>query len=512
MNRILREARLPPVPPASPPVSPLAPSSVSPPPSPPPDLDAPGVSATASGDTPAGPTLWVHVSTLMTWSRPPVGIVRVEQEYCRWLLAHPDGARARFCVYDRRAAAFREVDREAVRARLLAASASAQAAAGSGGAEPPVPLWRRYGRKVWRPLLPYVPLRAAMRVRDRLLREGRRAHALARRFAGALRRTGSWSAAVTRFAAAPAAPFERGDLWLSMGLDWDHLDQRELYRLKQRHALRVTLVCYDVIPALYPQLVVLPPGGFGAYIADLAWCADEVLCISERTRRDLEALLVRLGAPVPSLRVFRLGSEVRSTRAALPPPDFAHGPDERPFVLYVSTIERRKNHEVLYRAWTRLRERGLVPHRLVFVGMPGWGVGELMQDLALDPRVRDDIVVLNHVDDAQLEWLYRHCAFTVYPSLYEGWGLPVVESLAWGRFCLASNAASLPEAGGTLAEYLDPWDLPAWTDRLAHYMLQPEALNAHEARIAREFVAPTWAQTAGEIHRAVLGTAGRRVA
>lgn len=471
-------------------------------------IDAPGAPVAVDDRTRAAPTLWVHVSTLMNWSRPPVGIVRVEQEYCKWLLAHADGERARFCVYDRRAAVFREVDREAVRARLYAAHAPVAAA--SGG-EPAVPAWRRYARKVWRPLLPYLPPQTAVRVRDRLLREGRRAHALAHRFGHALRRSGTRAAPVVSFAAPVApAPFERGDLWLSMGLDWDYLDQRELYRLKQRYALRITLVCYDVIPALYPQLVVLPPGGFGAYIADLAWCADEVLCISEHTRRDLEALLVRLGAPVPSLRVFRLGSDVRSTHAAHPPPGFAHGPRERPFVLYVSTIERRKNHEVLYRAWTRLRERGRVPHRLVFVGMPGWGIGELMQDLALDPRVRDDIVVLNHVDDAQLEWLYRHCAFTVYPSLYEGWGLPLVESLAWGKFCLASNAASLPEAGGALAEYLDPWDLPAWTDRLAHYMLRPEALAEREARIAREFVAPTWAQTAAEIHRAVLSTAVRR--
>ena len=115
-----------------------------------------------------------------------------------------------------------------------------------------------------------------------------------------------------------------------------------------------------------------------------------------------------------------------------------------------------------------------------------------------------DIVCLNHVSDGELAWLYRHAAFTVFPSLYEGWGLPVVESLAWGKFCLASSAASLPEAGGTWAEYQDPWDLPAWVDRLGHYMQHPQEVQARNDRIAREFRAPGWAQTAQAIHDVVL--------
>jgi glycosyltransferase involved in cell wall biosynthesis len=202
--------------------------------------------------------------------------------------------------------------------------------------------------------------------------------------------------------------------------------------------------------------------------------------------------------------VITLGSEIRMSETGGAPEGLPHGEDERPFVLYVSTIERRKNHEVLYRAWSRLRDQGVVPHRLVFVGMQGWGVGDLMNDLRLDPRTRDDIVCLNHVSDGELAWLYRHAAFTVFPSLYEGWGLPVVESLAWGKFCLVSNAASLPEAGGPWAEYLDPWDLPAWVDRLGHYMQHPQEVQAHNDRIAREFRAPGWAQTAQATHEVVL--------
>ena len=414
----------------------------------------------------------------MQWNRPPVGIVRVEQEYCRWLAAQSPAVTGelRYCRFDRASGCFVEVPAEQVSQRLLALTSGVWTP-DQAAPPPPPPCIKVLLRK----LLPdwlWWPLQMARRLAASLI--GGRG----------------------RDRPPPEAPFATGDRFVSLGLDWDTLDQTVLYRLKRRHRLDVTLMCYDVIPALFPHLVVLPPGNFAAYIADAAWCADRFVCISERTRRDLQALLTHLGAPVPRCEVVRLGSDVAHGMAARPPAGPV-GADERPFVLFVSTIERRKNHEVLYRAWLRLRERGLVPHRLVFVGMPGWGVTDLMNDLRLDPRVQDDIVMLSRVDDAELAWLYRNCAFTVFPSLYEGWGLPVAESLAWGKFCLASNVASLPEVGGDLIEYLDPWDLPQWVERLAHYMTRPQAIAAHEARIVERHVPSRWADTAAAIHRIV---------
>ena len=136
-------------------------------------------------------------------------------------------------------------------------------------------------------------------------------------------------------------------------------------------------------------------------------------------------------------------------------------------------IERRKNHDILYRAWLRLIEAGCTIPNLVFVGMRGWGVDDLLSDLARDRRIRGRIHVLQTVSDTELAMLYDRCLYTVYPSLYEGWGLPVVESFAFGKFCLCSNAGSLPEAGGDLAEYLDPWDLNAWVERIQIFRRSP---------------------------------------
>ena len=452
-------------------------------------------------------TVWLHVSTLMNWDRPPVGIVRVEREYCLWLLARAgqQGTESvRFCIYDRVRKQFTEVSEADVRGRLqlpVAPPPSPQSAV----VRAELSGWKLHAKRAWNRSKPYLPESWVPVIAGRVRRlQYHLLHTRARWQARAQRRAAAQAAGEPQ--GQPPAAFGPGDRWISLGADWEYLNLEALYRVKQELGLRVTLICYDAIPVLFPQLFVgvLSPGGFGSYLAELAWCADSVLCISECTRRDFEAVMRTLGAPVPPTHVITLGSEIRMGENGGPPAGLPHGADERPFVLYVSTIERRKNHEVLYRAWSRLRDRGVVPHRLVFVGMQGWGVNDLMNDLKLDPRVRDDIVCLNHLSDGELAWLYRHAAFTVFPSLYEGWGLPVVESLAWGKFCLVSNAASLPEAGGPWAEYLDPWDLPAWVDRLGHYMQHPEEVKVRNDRIAREFRAPGWAQTAQAIHDVVL--------
>ena len=211
--------------------------------------------------------------------------------------------------------------------------------------------------------------------------------------------------------------------------------------------------------------------------------------------------------------MIRLGCQLPGAGATVPSaiaPDVAEVLTRR-CILFVSTIERRKNHEILYRAYVRLVEQGErdLP-LLVFVGMPGWGVGELLSDLRLDTRVYPLVRILSRVSDADLARLYQHALFTVYPSRYEGWGLPVAESLAAGKFCLASNAASIPEIGGDLIEYLDPECLPQWVERLKWHFDHPEAVAAREAAIRKSFVPMPWSGTAAGILKAAQRLQGHR--
>ena len=79
-----------------------------------------------------------------------------------------------------------------------------------------------------------------------------------------------------------------------------------------------------------------------------------------------------------------------------------------------------------------------------------------------NPKIRDHFHILNGINDATLDWLYRNCLFTVYPSLYEGWGLPVAEALNYGKVCVAARAGSVPEIAPEMTDLIDPLDFVTW--------------------------------------------------
>jgi glycosyltransferase involved in cell wall biosynthesis len=133
--------------------------------------------------------------------------------------------------------------------------------------------------------------------------------------------------------------------------------------------------------------------------------------------------------------------------ATLPPPGF---------VLAVGTLEPRKNLPRLVAAYHALEDSLKARHQLVVVGANGWKTGATLASLR---SLGDRCVTLGYVSDAALAELYRRCAVFCYPSLGEGFGLPVLEAMAAGAAVLTSNLSSLPEVGGDAVEYADPTDI-----------------------------------------------------
>ncbi|WP_457587930.1 glycosyltransferase family 4 protein [Ensifer canadensis] len=294
--------------------------------------------------------------------------------------------------------------------------------------------------------------------------------------------------------AGPIVTFSREDVYVSAGLDWDNKDFNRIYNLKLMREFRVVGFCYDLIPFFFPHLCVGDVSSFfSRYFTELSWCADGVVCISECSRRDYKEFVRRSGCALPETKVVRLGSAIaRSSANGLTASPVAEVIAASKYILFVSTIERRKNHEVLYKAYVKLVERGIADlPKLVFVGMRGWGVSDLFSDITLDPRIKDHIVVLNDIDDKELSALYENCLFTVFPSLYEGWGLPVAESLGHGKYCLASGAGSIPEIAGDLLDYLDPWDVQAWANGI-EALLEKEYLESKEHAIRERYQVDEW--------------------
>jgi glycosyltransferase involved in cell wall biosynthesis len=116
----------------------------------------------------------------------------------------------------------------------------------------------------------------------------------------------------------------------------------------------------------------------------------------------------------------------------------------------------------------------------------------LLQQIENTNWLDGKICLLRDPTDAELIALYRGCQFTVFPSLFEGWGLPVSESLALGRPCIASNRTSLPEAGGELARYFDPENLDDAYQVVRDVVENPAALEAWRERVVREFRHVPW--------------------
>ncbi|MDP2709985.1 MAG: glycosyltransferase family 1 protein [Solirubrobacteraceae bacterium] len=197
--------------------------------------------------------------------------------------------------------------------------------------------------------------------------------------------------------------------------------------------------------------------------------ADALICISQATADDLVTHFPR-ARDKTVVALLGVAPVLADAATQLP----AGVPDEG-FVLAVGTLEPRKNLPRLVAAYERLPEDLRAAHPLVVTGKLGWDAGETLA--ALD-SLDDHAIRTGFVPDAQLALLYRRCALFAYPSLGEGFGLPVLEALAAGAPVLTSNRSSLPEVGGEAVAYCDPTE----TDSIAREL---ELLLRDPARRAR---------------------------
>lgn len=465
------------------------------------------------------PTIWMNVTTSANWQRPPVGIVRVEQAL-KTELSRLYGSRFKTCIWEHdKFVEYHEENKD------IDGTASAENNEGIDHSQ-----IEQQAQLQIKPDLPYIyPLLprmdALVAVAQGLLSlmpDRLRPHInsflywlrprLTRFIAGVGRATDAGNKATSSFDRSLRiencklmSPFLKGDIFISVGLDWNYSYYKELYALRNSMDVKVITCCYDLIPVIYPQYCVNDVAGvFTSYFLEIADASDLILCISRQSEKDLNQMLETTGGARPPTLVFPLGDNVPRSRGE----SLSEEVQEicrQPFILYVSTVERRKNHETLYRAYHLLCQQGKrssLP-RLIFVGMRGWGVEELLKDIELDPLTRGLIIHLNHVNDSELRLLYDSALFCVFPSLYEGWGLPVGEALALGKVVICSNRGSLPEVGGDLVRYIDPWDVSEWAREI--YLMSTDEFwrKKCEDRVKNEYSPRAWHDAGNIVKNAI---------
>jgi glycosyltransferase involved in cell wall biosynthesis len=291
--------------------------------------------------------------------------------------------------------------------------------------------------------------------------------------------------------------FHEDDIVLIAGKPWSIRGLHESLALQRASVgFRLVQVVHDLVPCLYPHLH--DPGMSAPYtqhITNVVRHSDLLLAVSRSTESDLQRFSELVGLTPPPIRVIRLGDGLSGNTASGRKPSSGIRPK---FIACVGTLEIRKNHMLLYYVYKLASQMGRQLPQLVIIGNRGWLTEQVHYLLTNDPSVKSKILILHDIDDNGLDWIYENCLFTVYPSMYEGWGLPIAESLAHGKLCVASNSSSMPEIAGDLAEYFSPYSPEECLERISS-CLDARHLGEREQRIRATYKPVQWSQTARQI-------------
>ena len=178
--------------------------------------------------------------------------------------------------------------------------------------------------------------------------------------------------------------------------------------------------------------------------------SDHILTISDFSKSEIEKLL---GVPEYLVSVVPCAPTLLE-KAPNPTGFMERFGVKKPYLLYVGTIEPRKNLIRLIEAFSRLKKEQGVPHQLVLAGGKGWGNTEIYRIASLTM----DVVCTGYISDDEKYDLYQNADAFIFPSLYEGFGIPPLEAMAYGCPVVCANVASLPEVVGDAAELVEPTD------------------------------------------------------
>lgn len=209
-----------------------------------------------------------------------------------------------------------------------------------------------------------------------------------------------------------------------------------------------------------------------------AMAADWVVAISEASKAHY--LRVFPHFPEDRIRVIYPCSRFADSTAVGKRPKALDDVPAAGYWLNVGTVEPRKNQRRLAEAYARYLALGGVPMPLVLAGGKGWLMEDFQKHLT-ELGIEAHVVMTGYVSDDELIWLYRNCYANLYPSLFEGFGLPVLEGMQFGAATLTSNSTSIPEVAGDATILLGPEDAEGWSQamlRLAANRSERDQLSA----------------------------------
>jgi glycosyltransferase involved in cell wall biosynthesis len=452
------------------------------------------------------------ISTVARRSGPPGGIGRVERELALHALKNePDIA---FSIYDHSIGSFRLAKREWVadivgmEAILDLSRAQIRPAGKLKRAVKEASLWARRPRYNLQVILE----RARLTSPAPLIRKAASKLLVPIRSISSKRSRAG--AVILPFEVGMGEPLDLGPdcLLASAGNDWSYKDPRQLAMLKEHHGFLYAALCHDLILIQFPELA----GERTSRWVEEFWeqvfpICDLVVVTTKTVERDIREFCGARHLKLGATALVPLGSTPTTFMprgSSEPPPGLQSGK----YVLMVSSLERRKGHELIIRVWKKLAAEGIPQahgFKMVFVGEHMFNTPHIKQMLRKG-EAGPTLLHFDGISDRHLASFYEHAAFCIYPSQYEGYGLPAVEALAFGKALMTSTSGSIPEVVGDFALCLDPHNGAAWYVALKRWIEEPATRADYERKVQTSFTARTWEQTARDFFQAVRALAADR--
>jgi glycosyltransferase involved in cell wall biosynthesis len=288
--------------------------------------------------------------------------------------------------------------------------------------------------------------------------------------------------------------FARDDALFTMGAFWQYRPLVDFYRQRAKEGVKLIGMLHDLTWLSYPEYI--DRKLFEKFLA----LPLHLITVSNFTKSELERAVREtiLTCNYKTLSSIALAHEFigaqRNDVSSLSSVE-----RNKRYVLYVSSLDHHKNHSALISAWKQLHDElgDRLPH-LILVGKKSSAASEILRPGNLGSAIS----FCERPSDEKLKMLYTNCVFTVFPSYREGWGLPVGESLWFGKACAASGCTSIPEAGGDLCVYFDPSDIED-IKRAILTMLDAGTRLNYENRI-RSAALRTWKQVSDDIESIIV--------
>ncbi len=225
--------------------------------------------------------------------------------------------------------------------------------------------------------------------------------------------------------------------------------------------------------------------------------ADVVVVPSQATRQAILEFLPDLQPDRIRVTVLGIGEEFRLCDPVSVREVVARLKLPQPYILYVGTLEPRKNLPVLVESYRRLVEAGAIKEHLVLAGKLGWGYEALLEQIRV-PDLRGRVHLVGYVDQKDLPAVYAGARLFVYPSLHEGFGFPPLEAMACGVPVISTRSSSLAENLEGVAELVEPNDLVALADAMQRLLTDDTLRTKRQGQGLEQARQYRWEQTARE--------------